>query len=300
MPAQLAQELLSELERLGTTSRAPDAGDNDALGDALARFIEHAREPWPGVHVDAVDFVRFVAKRLPEGDLVSRLASLNAPGLYLACACANGNSTAIGALEAHCFKICDAALARMGKTSAFPDEVKARVREKLFVATPDREPKITTYEGRGDLRTFVRVVMMREGISLYRRKRGEVPLRDGAWTWTSADPELAHLRDQCGSEFERAFRDAVASLSSQERNLLRYHYLEGLTIDHLGAIYGLHRVSAARRLTKARAALVEATRRILAERLNLQTGDIESVLRLIEGEVDISLRRVLGEAHSQA
>ncbi|WP_394831032.1 sigma-70 family RNA polymerase sigma factor [Pendulispora rubella] len=275
-----------------------DGFDAD-IDEPIARFANEGRAAWPGLHVDVAEFVRFVAKRLPQGDVEVALASLNPGGLYLACACSRGNSDAIAALEAAYFADCDGALARMANGSGFADEVKQRVREKLFVAESGDEPRIATYGGRGDLRTFVRVVMMRQAISLRRRKDREVPLESGSWPWASADPELVHLREQCGAEFERAFREAVKALSSEERNLLRYHYLDGLTIDHLGAIYGLHRASAARRLTKVRATLVEATRRMLAERLKLRTGELESVLRLIEGEVDVSLRRVLGDAHSR-
>lgn len=170
----------------------------------------------------------------------------------------------------------------------------------FFVAESGAAPKITEYSGRGDLRSFLRVILVRQAITHRRSVHREISLDDDEKrppeSWVSADPELVHLRSIYKVEFERAFREAVAELTSEDRNLLRYHYLDGLNIDHIGAIYGIHRVSAARRLTKVRQVLVGSTRRLLTETLRLRTGELESVLRLIESEVDISLRRVLRDA----
>ena len=79
------------------------------------------------------------------------------------------------------------------------------------------------------------------------------------------------------------------ALESEERNLLRYHYVDRLNIDHIGAICGIHRVSAARRLTRIRARLVEGAPARLAESLRLGETELSSVLRLIESQVDVNL-----------
>ena len=291
----LASVLLAALQR-----SAP-AGDTSDLEGALQSMVSRAQAAWPSVRVAPREFVRYVGERAPRDlDVPAGLSSLHAEGLYIACACVGAVAGAMAALEEAFFRDLDAKLARMSPDPGFGEEVKQRVRAKLFVDDPGRPARIASYAGRGDLRTFLRVLMTREAISLRRHGRGrrEVPLGDErqAERWETTDPELLHLRRSYEAEFEEAFREAIAALTSEERNLLRYYYVDRLNIDHIGAIYGIHRVSASRRLNKARLALVERTREHLAERLDLGSTDLRSVLRLIQSAVDVSLRRALGDA----
>jgi RNA polymerase sigma-70 factor (ECF subfamily) len=290
------------LEHLG---REAELGAPSELEGLLSRLVQQAAAAWPTVQVDTGLFLRYLADRLSSGEDLSRgLESLNVAGLYLACGCALGDSAAIAAIDTAFFGDCDDALRRMATGPGFADDVKQQVRTKLFVAEPGAPPRITEYRGRGELRAFIRILLTRQAIS-QRRKRREVHLDTGrqstaAEVWAAADPEILHLRNKYGSEFQSAFREAVVALTSEDRNLLRYHYLDGLNIDHIGAIYGIHRVSAARRLTKVRQKLVLDTRRLLAARLRLHSEELESVLRLLESEVDISLRAALDEASAGA
>jgi RNA polymerase sigma-70 factor (ECF subfamily) len=273
--------------------------DFEEIASALAEVVHRAERAWPGVRVEPLRFVSYLAARLsPDGPPAAELAALHASDLYLACACAGGDERAIRALEAAFFSDCDAALRRLSPGPDFADEVKQGARARLFVGAPQRPPRLVEYSGRGELRSFLRVVIMREAISLRRRERRDAPPSDDAAAaqWETADPELLHLRRKYAAEFERSFREAVAALTSEERNLLRYHYVDRLNIDHIGAMYGIHRVSAARRLTKVRAALVEGIRSKLAERLRLDGSELRSVLRLIESQVDVSLCHELGAA----
>ena len=48
-----------------------------------------------------------------------------------------------------------------------------------------------------------------------------------------------------------AVREAVRRLDRADRHLLREHLLNGLTIDQLGAVLGIHRATAARRIARA-------------------------------------------------
>jgi RNA polymerase sigma-70 factor (ECF subfamily) len=263
-----------------------------AFHDALAR----ARAAWPTVSVAPDAFVAYVADRLPhELPVLAALASVHPESLYVACACARGDPHAIAALESAFFHDCDAALARMSPDPAFVDDVKQRVRAKLFVSDGDRPPRMATYSGAGDLRTFLRVLTIREAISMRRSRNREILSDDPrpVEPWDTRDPELLHLRDKYAAEFESAFRQALAALTSEQRNLLRYHYVDRLSIDHIGAIQGTHRVTASRRLNRVRDALVEDTRRRLAAQLDLRSADVASVLRLIQSVVDISLRTAL-------
>jgi RNA polymerase sigma-70 factor (ECF subfamily) len=272
----------------------------DHLEAALAEIVARGEQAWPGLAVDPCAFVGYLRARLPaEGALGPSLESLRVTDLYLALACAGvDREKAIVALESAFFHDCDAALARMAPDVDFIAEVKQRARAKLFVGDATQPPRIVEYAGRGELGAFLRIVIMREAISLQRKERShpaahEVPVDPGLGV---ADPELLYMRRKYASAFESAFRDAVAALTSEERNLLRYHYLDRLNIDHIGAIYSIHRVSAARRLTRIRAQLVEGARGRLADSLRIEGTELRSVLRLIESQVDLSLGRALADA----
>src|SRR5206468_2926429 len=83
------------------------------------------------------------------------------------------------------------------------------------------------------------------------------------------DPELAHLRKRYAKDFKAAFEGALLELSVEDRNLLRLSLVDGLSIDEIGSIFGFHRATAARRLTKCREAVQERTRKMLVDRLKL-------------------------------
>jgi len=61
----------------------------------------------------------------------------------------------------------------------------------------------------------------------------------------------------------------------------------------MGALYGVHRATAARWAVAAQEALLEKTRRRLTERLRLTHSQLDSVLRLISSKLDINLSRLL-------
>ncbi|MBE7450700.1 MAG: hypothetical protein HS111_17930 [Kofleriaceae bacterium] len=95
-------------------------------------------------------------------------------------------------------------------------------------------------------------------------------------------------------EFQAAFTEALAGLGAREQTLLRYHHVDGLNIDEIGAIYRVHRVTAFRWLEKAKEKLVDATLVVARARLNVSARELESVLRLIRSQVHLSLVRHLG------
>jgi RNA polymerase sigma-70 factor (ECF subfamily) len=112
-----------------------------------------------------------------------------------------------------------------------------------------------------------------------------------ATTLPSSDdsPELAYLRRTYEREFQEAFQTALASLSSRERNILRYHFVDGLSIDRIGDFYGVHRATAARWLNRAREALCLMTREILGQRISLSQDGFRRMLSLIESQISVRM-----------
>lgn len=58
-------------------------------------------------------------------------------------------------------------------------------------------------------------------------------------------------------------------------------------------LYGVHRATAARWLADARAALGDAIRGELAGRLRIAASEVDSIVRLVQSRVDMSLDRLL-------
>ena len=76
-------------------------------------------------------------------------------------------------------------------------------------------------------------------------------------------------------------------------NGLRLHYLDGLSTERIGELYGAHRVTVARWLASARASLLDETRKRLAERLGVPATKVDSLIRILWSKLDVSLSREL-------
>lgn len=268
--------------------------DSAELGALLAHVIAEAIARHPDFAVPASGFARHLVEKLPAAGIEGALVSLRAADLYLAYACAQRDPAALSAFEATFASEFRLVLARSRGPRPDEDDFRQACREKLFAR--DR-PKIAEYSGQGDLRSFLRVTLVRTLIDLS-RKRTESPGADEDRVQSvpapGPDPELDYLKKLYASEFKQAFEEAALALSPEDRNTLRYHYAHGLTIDQLGALYNVHRATAARRVAKARDDLLSETRRRLMARLRLDRDELDSVMRMIESEVHVSLNRVLG------
>lgn len=257
-----------------------------ALDAALEALMERARAEWPTVELPDEAFVRYLAERLPsEGDAAKALEGMHAEDLYLACACARGDSGAIALFEEH---IARKALATL--RGGVPDEVRSQLREKLFVPTP--KSKITEYSGRGPAVKWVRMVALRLSMDARKGAVREVQYEEGSDELTQLielDPELKVIKDRARRELEQALRSAFTQLDQKERRLLRLHHLDGLPHGKIGTIYGTPRSTVAYWLSQAREKLLDLTRRALAERLHLHQSELDSLIQLVRSQVDLSM-----------
>lgn len=96
---------------------------------------------------------------------------------------------------------------------------------------------------------------------------------------------------------EAGFRDAltasVASLPVGDRNLLHFHYLRGLSVDHVAELCCTSPATTARNLARIRERLLRDTRRGLAARLPLDRRELDRLLDVARSRFDQALRRVL-------
>jgi len=259
-----------------------------ALQAALAR----GRSAWPELAVADETFLAAVRAAVAgEPDPIEAIGELAIEDLYLAQACATGDRAALDAFAARCEGAILGSLRAMQLRPDVIDEVVQEVRVKLFTAPP----KIATYSGRAALASWARTIATRTAIDRVRTTQatpvdGEVLDRvpDGA-----DGPELAHFRRTYRAEFKESFETALASLEVRERNVLRHHFVDGLTTDEIGALYDVHKTTAFRWLDTARDKLSKRTRSEFQQRIHAMPSELESILRLVQSRIDLSLSRVL-------
>lgn len=272
------------------------------LEAALTQILEVARESWKPIAVNGPTFAVYLAKRVPEDaeDLGFALESMHTNSLYLACACSLGDEGAIRRFEAEFFDLIAPSLKRLDTTGTIVDEATQTLRERLFVATPERAAKVGSYAGRGDLRKWVRAAAVRIGLDLLRTNQNEQRRQeDGevleAIAHEADDPGLAHLRAHYGDALRRSFAASLDALSDKERTALRYHYVDKLNIEQIGALHRVHKTTAFRQLEKARKTLIESTREHLRGVLGIERAELDSVMRLIKSDLNLSIQRLLKE-----
>jgi RNA polymerase sigma-70 factor (ECF subfamily) len=273
------------------------------LDRKLWGLVAEGRAAWPDLQLDAKDLIAFVAHRLTPDLADAALDGLRPTDLYLACACAKQLPGAVAAFDRDYMREVDIALARMRIGPPRLNDVKQLVRQRLFVGggtagTPTSPGKITEYGGRGDLRRWVRSVAVRTCLNELRKGKREILVDDDHLIAQHAisqdDPEVEYMKRTYSNEFKAAFAEALKTLGPREQTLLRYHHVDGLNIDEIGAIYRVHRVTAFRWIEKAKEQLVKTTLEHLRTRLKLPSAELESVLRMIRSQIHLSLVRQLG------
>ena len=104
--------------------------------------------------------------------------------------------------------------------------------------------------------------------------------------------------DKTSSDCKQAFSAAVAALTSAERAMLRYWLIDCLTIDDIAVLTGGHRSTAARRLGRIRDRLLARAHGILRRQLRVGADELESILRTLRSDLDLSLERLLQSSSS--
>lgn len=265
--------------------------------DELITIARAAWPAWPGV--DEVAFKAFI-ERLGASEEPVPLEDLHAADLWLAFHAGRGLAPAVAALEAACFADLHAILRARRADPAEAEEVVQRVRHRLLVPEPGEPSRILTYGGRGELRAWVRVAAVRTWLNMKR----ENPV--GAATAESAedvlvdqaagDLELELLKGKYRETFRRVFLEALDALEPSTRLLLKLHYIDRLAMEEVGKVLGVHRLTVLRRLERARQELSEGTKERLEVELRLAPTEVDSLLRLIQSRLDVSLQTALGPA----
>lgn len=263
---------------------------------ALTAAYQVGRAAWPSVALAENDFVAFALVRLhDQGPIVEATRTLRAADLYLACACRHLVPEALAAFDQHLLSRVPQFVSRIDRSPQLADEVAQLVRLKLFVGDGDEPGKIDTYGGRGPLESWVCAVALRTALSLVRARSEIEPVDDRiADDAALDDAELALLRRQYAGVFRDTVREAAAALAPEDRNLIRFYFVDRLSLQQIGAMRGVHASTIMRWLRDVRAALAADVRSRMRSRLGLAPSELESLERAVDGQVDISLTSIFG------
>jgi RNA polymerase sigma-70 factor, ECF subfamily len=269
-------------------------GQPRPMGDAaleLTALVDAARAAWPALELDSQRFCEYLGER---AGAIEALASLKGADLYLACGCVDGNPIAMTAFDALVNAVADK-LRRLAPNEDVLADAKQQVRQ-LMLPRAERSSEIGKYTGRGALAGWLRIVLGRELVRLAKRERRQPQLDTGEAALLvdgADDPEIAYLKAHYQHEFKQAFAAAMGELEADDRRALRYAVVEGLSIDEIAKLEGVHRATAARDVARARGRLADKTRSTLQTRLRLEAPQLASILRLVDSQIDVSVRRLL-------
>jgi RNA polymerase sigma-70 factor (ECF subfamily) len=271
-----------------------------SLEATLVRLLEASSAEYPSLGIAPERFVRRLAEVLSATESLDSLDRLHAPDLYLCCACIERHPEALAIFDRKLLSRLEVFLSRMKQTSAFVDEVRQILREKLFIAPLGKRPKLADYSGQGALANWIRVIATRTAIDLVRkhdeRRQSDTDMLERDPRPVTSDIELGYVKERYRTALNQALQESVVVLSGEQRNLLRMHFLESVTLDQLAALFRVHRVTISRRLLQAREAILGEVRRLVCVQLGADSAEFESIIGLVRSRLDLSLPGLLTHA----
>lgn len=179
-------------------------------------------------------------------------------------------------------------VARVHGQASFLDDLHQLALARLVLG--DR-PRALEYAGQGPLGAWLRALAVRLAIDERRRVSREPLPADEVGVFLGAhlsreEPQRALTAQRVAA----AIRAALATLPARERALLRLHHLEGLTLDALAQMYGVHRATLARWLSDARALVLQQTRVQLMT--SCGADELSAALDSVQSMLEVSFRQL--------
>ncbi len=227
-------------------------------------------------------------------------SATHAADLALAFAVSCGDAGAARRFEAYVADEIAAAARAIDRDPTFVDEVCQRTRVRLVVGEGGGDrPRLAGYRGAGPLRAWVAIAARRVALNAKRDLRPDgasaTPADDllADIVDREPDPELRHLRGLYRSELREAVTAALAGLADRGRAVLRLRFVDGLELAQIGRLYRVHESTASRWISAALDQVRTAARAHLMARLAVTTETADSVARLLQSGLALSVARLL-------
>lgn len=252
-------------------------------------MVRSAALRWPRVDFDETAFEAFVRGRAID---TSKLSVERGEELALAHACLEHRFGAMEALEADCAVAMREAIARAGATD--PDEVLQLVRLRLFTASPVRPAKIGEFRGEGALAAWLRTVALRVALSTHTPKDSaddEAQLKRLVLDLPS--PEAAAIRAEAREALKTAMRAAIGQLDARAKTIVKLAGVDGLSLEQIGVVYGVHKATVSRWLSAIRTQLKHSADAHLHGQLGLTPSELRSLTGDVGSQLELSISQVL-------
>lgn len=266
--------------------------------DLLAAHYASGRAAWPQLKLTLERFAAH-AQRLT---LDEEALALHVEDLFLVFAALEGEPDAVKLLDRLYVRPACKRAARLDSAPTFVDDVAQQVHLGLLAGP---EPSLRLYSAAGSLLDWLRIVALRAGFKLKRtdRRRGttfpiDPVLEELHGTLTGPAPAFGDAEHGAAralhlENFRRALEGSFRQLATRERVLLRLHLVDGLNLDAIGVVYGVHRATVARWLVAIRQTLFKRTQQLLARDRAFDSREVRSLYRLLEPELHLTLSRLL-------
>jgi RNA polymerase sigma-70 factor (ECF subfamily) len=230
----------------------------------------------------------------------TELDVIHTDDLYLALCCAAGDERALRIFDEGPMEAARDAIARIDRDADFVAESLQRVRDRLLSAAADGPPRVALYRGRGALAAWVSVTATRVALSLRRqvdrRVRREANLAAALLHVSTGDLETEHLKARFTSELRRGIEHAFGELATRDRTVFRLYLVEGLNIEAIGKLYGVHRATVARWIERGRRRVYELTAGHFHDTLDVSSEEFASLSRVLVSQLDLHFSALLGSS----
>ncbi len=290
--------------------------------EAIQEIFEHCRQRYPGIDLPFDLFCRklqeiFPGRGVEAGPLPQEWARLHLEDLYLAAACALNDPAA--------WKVfADEHLPELKRSAVYAcrnREDGEDLAQEIFAGLMNcaagcgspvpgdcgeapRPSGLAGYNGRGSLKSWLRVSAAHAAIDRLRKMKKEVPLGDEGGSSPvepvpvapEASPGQEPLDDGWGRIIGEAVACEIGKLPPADRLMLGLYYVEGLPLQAIGRRFGFHEATASRRLEKLRRAIRKGVEKELGRRHGLRSRELQGLWQTAAGDGSFSLNDALAPA----
>lgn len=285
----------------GLRAAVGDVSTREELETALRDAYATGRERWPDVSYDADAFSAALGARWDtQSDPTTWVRRLHAADLFLAQACVAHDVAALAAFKDEILGPARRRLLASKELSSFVREAEQQLLVRLVAPIDGSEAKLSTYRGDGPLIAWVRIALTRLAINL-RETSGRQQTLDGdvVEPLAEGDPELELLRQTYAGELEAGVKAALAAAGAEERTLLRMHFMDGLSVAEIAALFRVTPRTIQRRIAEARTAILDRLREGFRERFGGNTSLFATLVRLMGADLNLSLRTAFRDVARQ-
>ncbi len=263
------------------------------MEQVIERAFAAGRWQWPELRKPAwAEFSQHVVRVKPTAKELEH----HGADLYLALGCGLGDARAVCLLQSRYFPALQTTLARSGFDSTVREDV---LQQTLLHLCAGENPRLLTYAAKATLASWLTVATVRFALNMRPRKErtfGGTPLELERLVGAEDSPEIQLAVEKARPAFQAALQNAIGALPERDRTLLRLYFLDRLTIDDMGSMYGVHRATAARWISEIRKGILHQIQSRLSRELGLGSSEFDSLAFLIRSQLQLSLIRVFGAA----